>query len=152
MKGKIKILLLSFIFIAIFTKCKNSSPSNEKIEVAKTYKYANDEFRDKIISKITDLNDAKLLDSLCTKLDKKNIKFCDFVKELYEIDDASYAIAKEKFPRASQNKQFIELHNKSLDFKQNKYLKEVDISEHLADFATTVYAFNEDVKNYCGVY
>ena len=46
----------------------------------------------------------------------------------------------------------IELVQYRLPLKQNKYLKEVDISEHLADFATTVYAFNEDVKNYCGVY
>lgn len=71
---------------------------------------------------------------------------------LYEIDDSCYAFALRVYPSPSHQKKLLLLHNDIYDQKQEKYLKEIGLTEKQADLLTTVYAIDSHAKNFCGDY
>lgn len=127
-----------------------ANESEKSLEVNKKYLLPNDEFREKVLSKLSNPKDIPVLDTIITQLDKQNLSFCQFIKRMFEIDDSCYAIAKEKFPDPSQQTEFSKEHSKSLKILEPRYLKTIGLSNRLADIATTAYAFDKRARNLCG--
>jgi hypothetical protein len=154
-----KYSVFNLILLIVLVSCNNNlkQTTEAKIEkldtlekVDKIYLLPNDEFREKVLSRISNLKDSLVVDTIINKLDKQNLSFCKFIKRMFEIDDSCYALAKEKFPDPSQQMDFSKEHSKSLKILEPRYLKTIGFTDRLADIATTVYAFDKDARNLCG--
>jgi hypothetical protein len=119
---------------------------------ASSYQLPNDEFREKVLPKFKYEKNKSTIITILNSLDKKNVSFCEVVKREYEIDDSCYAIALAKYPDPNDQTKLLKLHNDIYDKKQTNYLKQIGITERQADLLTTAYAFDENVKNFCGKY
>lgn len=154
-----KHLFACIIFTFLFISCNNGENQADELKgldgslkEGKNYLMPNDEFREKVLSKLSNPKDISVLDTLVTQLDKQNLSFCQFIKRMFEIDDSSYAIARAKFPKSSQQLNFSKEHSKSLKVLEPRYLNTIGVSHRQADIATTVYAFTKEAKILCGNY
>ncbi len=145
----------------MFSSCNNSTKQVEEVktnevykseEVGKKYLLPNDEFREKVITKLSNPKDISILDTIVNQLDTQNLSFCQFIKRMFEIDDSCYAIAKEKFPDPSQQIDFSNEHSKNLKILEPRYLKTIGFIHRQSEIATTIYAFNKDARDLCGNY
>ncbi|MDN3694112.1 hypothetical protein QWZ06_18430 [Chryseobacterium tructae] len=150
-----KVSICLFILLVTITSCKDEkSPLiiKENKSATKKYNLPNDEFREKILSKIKHENDKKKLEKLLQDLDKKNLSFCNFVKNEFKIDDSCYSAALKRYPAPEMQKEFMKVHNDIYEIAQKKYLQQIGITDKDANFLTVVYSFDQNVQKLCGKY
>ena len=146
-----------FVFL-IFTISCNFSSENKIINHTpnhaelKPNSLPNDEFREYIIPSITEPQDLIIFEELLSTLDKNNLTFCQFVKQLFVLDDSCYSVAKQKYPDPSQHAAFAKVHDKAIKEAQNKYLETLNLNKDMATFASVAYSFDSKIKLICGNY
>ncbi|UKB85311.1 hypothetical protein LF887_06695 [Chryseobacterium sp. MEBOG06] len=118
----------------------------------KKYSLANDEFREKVLPQIKHDNDKKKLHSLLKVLDQKQLSFCSFVKREFEMDDSCYTVALKEYPFPEMQNEFIKMHDEIYDVAEKKYLSRIGLTYEDANYLTTVYSFDQNVKYFCGKY
>jgi hypothetical protein len=157
---------LVIIFCAIqFCSCQDSNnnkddsqtvidkkPISEKVYTVVERGKSNQEFKNQILSNISNEKDKRDLETLLFKLDDRGLSFCEFVQNLLKLDDSCYAVAKKIYPDPDQQNLFSETHDKAIRIAEPAYLKKVRLSRQDADLATVAYAFDTNIKNFCGNY
>jgi hypothetical protein len=147
-----KTLFTLFFLSVLIISCKKNTEIQKNIVAAKLYNLPNDEFREKVIPKLRNKDDRKILTKLSKSLDQKNMSICQFIKREFEIDDSCFAVAKEKYTDPEMQVQFMKIHDSAYEIAQSKFLRQVEITEHNALILIVSYSFNENVSNFCGKY
>lgn len=80
-----KILFPLFFFSVLIISCKKNTEIQKNIVAAKLYNLPNNEFREKVIPKLRNKDDRKLLIKLSKSLDQKNMSICQFIKREFEL-------------------------------------------------------------------
>lgn len=110
----------------------------------------NDGFRTKVLPSLTNNNDVKIFNKILDKLDQKQVSLCSVIKKLFTIDDQCLAVARRKFPDASQQESFSKMYSESIKREYGKYGNSINLSREDIGFINTAYAFHEPVKSFCG--
>ncbi|WP_294216269.1 hypothetical protein [uncultured Chryseobacterium sp.] len=143
-------ILLVFLIISCQKKEAGNSIKDDLASV-KPARLSNDEFRTKALSFLKS-EDQEKYSAILDVLDKQHLSFCNFMKREYEIDDSCYAIARSKYPEPEMQMQFIQCHDQAFDLLHARFLKQIHLTEHQANYLSALYYFNQDIRNFCGSY
>lgn len=130
------------LFLFLFSSCEKQPLPNDDIR--------------KLLSENNIQKDTlATVDSLLTKLDNRNIKFCDYINYThYQIQDSCDAVAAKEFPDVGMGEytdEYYEFHHKIVSSSIDKYNNKLAIDRNMADLATYVFVVCDNIKTHCGL-
>lgn len=147
-----KTLFIPLILLIISCQKKEVGNSiRDDLAPTRPARLSNDQFRNKALSFLKPEEQEKC-SAILNVLEKQHLSFCDFMKREYEIDDSCYTIARSEYPEPEMQMQFVQCHDQAFDLLHSRFLKQIHLTEHQANYLSALYYFNRDIRNICGSY
>lgn len=150
MKKTVSVFLLLSLISCRNEKIKSAAEKN--IAETKQYILPNDQFRKEILPQLKHKNDKEKLAALLDSLDKRALSYCDFIKREYEIDDSCYDVARAEYPGPEMQPEFTKLHDDAFDAAHAGFSKQINLTEKQLNDLAIFYAFDKNVRDFCGAF
>lgn len=148
MKKTISVFLLLSLISCQNEKTKPTGTGNT-VETKK-YILPNDQFRKEILPQLEHEKDRVKLTVLLDSLDKRALSYCDLIKRENDIDDSCYGVARAEYPEPEMQAEFTRLHDDAFDAAHAKFSKHINLTEKQLNYLVIFYAFDRQVRNFCG--